>query len=179
MQDAQARRRRGGGEQHRLEVDLIAAMRRFRRRPPRVRAVFRRIALGAAGNLDAADFEAGGRGANGHIVGIVGRQPGLAHGARDPEPAERLHGPGADDIGASDRRLARGAHFGDRHRDAPLREIDRQRQPDWARADDKHIGVAFAATSRPPKTRAFRSRPERSRRAREGGCRSARWRSIR
>ena len=141
IQNAHARRRRGGGEQHRLEVDLVAAMRRFRRRPPGVRAALRRIALGATGNLDASDLETSSRGANGDVVGIVGRQPGLAHRARNPQPAERLHRPGADDIGASDRRLAVGAHFHKRHRDAPLRQIDRQRQPDGARADDQHIGV--------------------------------------
>ena len=176
IQDAQARRRRGGAKQHRLEEDLVDAMRRLRRRPPGVRAALRRIALGATGNLDATELESSGRGANGHIVGVVGRQPGLAHGARDPEPAERLHRSGADDIGASVRRLAVGAHLGKRHRDTALGQIDRQRQPDRTGADDENIGVVSIRHRRLPKQGSFR---ESVIATRAGRCRSARRRSIR
>src|ERR1700722_223777 len=57
IQDAHARRRRGGAEQYRLEEDLVDAMRRLRCRPPGVRAALRSIALGATGNLDASELE--------------------------------------------------------------------------------------------------------------------------
>ena len=55
--DAQAWGRRSCGEQDRLEKDLINAMRRLWRRPPRVRTVLCRIALRAARNLDASELE--------------------------------------------------------------------------------------------------------------------------
>src|ERR1700722_164210 len=57
IQDADARRRRGGAKQHRLEEDLVDAMRRLRCRPPGVRAALRSIALGTTGNLDASQLE--------------------------------------------------------------------------------------------------------------------------
>ena len=37
--------------------------------------------------------------------------------------------------------LVAGAHFGDRHLDAALRESEREGQPNGSPADDQHIGI--------------------------------------
>jgi hypothetical protein len=49
----------------------------------------------------------------------------------------RARGGGSTDVG----RLPDRAHVGERHRDAASREIDGQRQPDRACADNQHIVV--------------------------------------
>jgi hypothetical protein len=52
---------RGGrmGEQHRLQVDLVDAVRRLGRRPPGVRPAGGRVAVAPARNRDAREFLAG------------------------------------------------------------------------------------------------------------------------
>ena len=120
---------------------MIDPMRWLRRRPPPVGAVLFRITLRATRNENARELEASRRGANGNVVGVIGRQAGITHGADHAETTEGLHRARADDVGAHAWRFAGGAHFGERHANAALGKVHSQRQPDRAAADDQDISI--------------------------------------
>ena len=63
----------------------------------------------SAGDGDARRLDAGRGRAEGHVVRVVRRRPGIAERPRHAEPAEDLHGPGRDVVAPHARRLASGA----------------------------------------------------------------------
>ena len=129
------------GEQHRFEIDLVDPVRRLRRRPPGIRAVLGREALGAARNFDARDFASEKRGAIDHVVGIIRRQSGVAHLLRDAEPAEDFHRTCRDVVRLDAGRLARRAGFQHDDVDAAPGQIHGQGQPDRTCANHHDIGM--------------------------------------
>ncbi len=127
-------------EQDRLQVDLVDAMRRLGGRPPGVGALGLRIAIPSARNRNAGELDAGHRGAEHHVVRVVGRQSGIAQLLRDAEPAELLHRARGDMVALHVGRLGVAAHLGDEHGHAARGQIHRHRQADRAGADDEHVG---------------------------------------
>ena len=133
--------RRGVREQDRLEVDLVDAVRRLRRRPPGVGAARCRCSGRARRDVDARQLGAGDRGAEDDVVRIVGRQAGVAHRLRDAEPAEQLHGARRDVVALHVRRLAARPRLEHHDARAAPGEVHRQRQADRPGADDRDVGV--------------------------------------
>ena len=98
-------------EQHGFHVDLVDAVRRLGRRPIGIRSARCGIAIAPAGNQDARELDARCRGAVGAIVGVVGRQSGVAQLLRQPEPAKNLHRTRRDVVAFHARRFRGGARF--------------------------------------------------------------------
>src|SRR5258708_7241300 len=85
VDDLDARLHSGVLEQDRLEKYLVDAMRRLRRRPVAVRAIFHREAIAAARNLDSPPFLSPERGAVADCVRIIPPQTGVSHPFREAE----------------------------------------------------------------------------------------------
>ena len=129
-------------EQDRLKEYLVDPMRRLRRRPVAVRAVFCREAIAAAGNLNARQLLTRKRGAIADVVRVVRGQTGIAHLVGDPEPPEDLHRPCSDMVAFWFRRNGAAALLHQRDIDTPPRQIDRERQPDSSRTNDQHLRLS-------------------------------------
>ena len=140
IEQGHAVRRSGVIHQQRLQIDLVDPVRRFRRRPPRVRAARRRVTLGPARDRDARELDPGGRGAERDVVRVIRRQPGIAHRPRHAQAAEDLHRSCGDMIALHAGRLAARAQFRHRHVDATPRQVHRQRDADRPGADDQNLG---------------------------------------
>ncbi|MCY1363065.1 hypothetical protein D9M69_498090 [compost metagenome] len=139
--DAQAGRALGMREQHRLEKDLVDAVRRLRRGPPGVGAAGGGVALAARGDRNARQLHARHGRAVGHVVGVVGRQARVAQRLRHAQAAEHLHRTRRHVVALHVGWLAAVADLGHQHVDAALRQVDGQRQPHGAGADDQHLGL--------------------------------------
>ncbi len=150
VEDGHARRRRGAGEQHRLEEDLVDAVGRLRRRPPAVGPARIRVAVAPAGNVDAHELIARRARAHCDVVGKVPRQASRAHLVREAEPAEDLHRARGDVVALDARRLAGPPPLGDEHKDAALGQVDGERQPHGAAADDGDLGGEVSGHARAP-----------------------------
>ena len=146
VDDADARLGRGMLEQDRLEKDLIDPVRRLRRRPVAVGAIFGGEAVAAAGNRNPRQFLTRKGGAIADVVRIIRRQPGVAHLLGQAQPPEDFHGAGGHVIAFRLRRRGAGARLHNRNVDAAPGEIDRKREPDRSRANDQHIGVSHSGS---------------------------------
>ena len=140
VQDPHPRLGFGMSEQHRLHVHLVDAVWRFGSRPPGVGSIRGRVAVPAARDRDAAEFDTDERRSEGDIVGVVGREPGVAQSRRHSETSEDLHRPGRDVIALHARRLGRVPLLDHDDVDASRAEVHRQRQPDRTPSDHHHRG---------------------------------------
>ena len=125
VDDADARLGRGMLEQDRLEKDLIDPVRRLRRRPVAVGAIFGGEAVAAAGNRNPRQFLTRKGGAIADVVRIIRRQPGVAHLLGQAQPPEDFHGAGGNVIAFWLGRRGAGACLHHRDVDTAPGEIDR------------------------------------------------------
>jgi len=119
-------------------------MRRLGRWPPGVGSVCRGVALSTTRNRNARHLDPRGCRAKGNVIGVVGRQAGVAHGARYTQATEDLHGTCADVVASDAGRLSGSARLGQRHPDATSGEIHRQTKADAAAAHDQDLGIDTA-----------------------------------
>jgi hypothetical protein len=139
MQDTDAGLLCSVREQHGLEELLIAAMRVLGRRPDRVRACCgRRATLSPRRDGYARELNAGDARGRDDVVGVVRRQPNAAQFVRQSESPEDLHRARADLTALHVRWVVRRTALGDHDVDAAPSQIDGQRQPDRATADNQH-----------------------------------------
>jgi hypothetical protein len=101
--------------------------------------VARRAALAARGDADAPQLQTCKGGAVSHVVRVIGRQAGVAHRARHAQPPEGLHRARRHVIALGARRLVVAPLLQQQHLDTALCQVDRQGQPDRARADHQHL----------------------------------------
>ena len=140
VQDGHAGRPKGLMEQNRLQEDLVDPMGGLRRRPPAVRTAHIDVPLGPAGDVDPRQLEAGGAGAEHHVVRIGVRQARLADVGDESQATERLHGPGRDMVALDAGGLARRPLLDHYHIDPAPRQVHGEAQPYRAAADDRDAG---------------------------------------
>ena len=143
VQDRDQPQRLRVAENHRLEKNLIGAMRGLGRRPMAIGAALVCEPVAPARNANARELHPGERCPIGDVVWIVCRQANIAQQVRDAQAPIDLHRSRRDVIALRLRRLAGVAPLDDHHLDAAPREIHGERQADGARANDKHTRFCF------------------------------------
>ncbi len=139
VDDVDARLDCGVLEQDRFEKYLVDTVRRLRRRPVAIRPIRHGEPVAAARNRNSRQLLPGKRGAITDVVRIIRGQSGVAHLFRKAKPAEDFHGAGGDVVAFRIWRCCPGARLHHRDVDTSPRQIDRQREPDRASANDQHI----------------------------------------